>query len=105
MVPRDRTCDGGSVFYGGPDRTNSGHDGACDDDRYSFSRGHEVAYDDGMHHIKTAISDKPAKHWDRSTVSITSYLPAYHSGRRAPVTGPIFIRKRPESHVCRGDQE
>ena len=76
MVPRDRTCDGGSVFYGGPDRTNSGHDGACDDDRYSFSRGHEVACDDGMHHIITAISDKPAKHWDRSTVSIASYLPA-----------------------------
>ena len=32
--------------------------------------------DDGMHHIITAISDKPAQHWDRSTVSITSYLPA-----------------------------
>ena len=76
MVPRDRTCDGSSVFYGGPDRTNSGHDGACDDDRYSFSRGHEVACDDGMYHIITAISDKPAKYWDRSTVSITSYLPA-----------------------------
>ena len=76
MVPRDRTCDGGSVFYGGPDRTNSGHDGACDDDGYSFSRGHEVACDDGIHHNITAISDKPAKHWDRSTVSITPYLPA-----------------------------
>ena len=55
MVPRDRACDGGSVFYGGPDRTNSGHNGACDDDRYSFSRGHEVACDDGMHHIITAF--------------------------------------------------
>ena len=36
MVPRDRTRDGGSVFYGGPDRTISGHEGACDDDRYFF---------------------------------------------------------------------
>ena len=76
MVPRDRTCAEGSVFYGGPDRTNSSHDGACDDDRYYFSRGHEVTCEDGMHHIITATSDKPAKHWDRSTVSITSYLPA-----------------------------
>ena len=56
MVPRDRTCGGGSVFYGGPDRANNGHDGACDEDRYFFSRGHEVACDDGMHHIITAIS-------------------------------------------------
>ena len=76
MVLRDRTCDGSSVFNGGPDRTNSCHDGACDDDRYSFSRGHEVACDDGMHHIITTISDKPAKLWDRSIVSIISYLPA-----------------------------
>ena len=76
MVPRDRTCDGGLVFYSGPHRTNSGRDGACDDDRYSLSRGHVVACDDGMNHIIITISDKPAKHWDRSTVSITSYLPA-----------------------------
>ena len=55
MVLRDRTCGGGSVFYGCPDRTNSGHDEACDDDRYSFSRGHEVVCDDEMHHIITAI--------------------------------------------------
>ena len=64
------------MFYGGLDCTNSGHDGACDDDRYSFSRGHEVACEDGMHHIITTTSDKPAKHWGRSKASITSYLPA-----------------------------
>ena len=33
---RDRTCDGGSVLYGDPDPTNNSHDGACDDNRYSF---------------------------------------------------------------------
>ena len=64
------------MFYGGPDPTNSGHDGECDDDRYSFSRGHEVACDGGTHHIITALSGEPAKRWDRSTVPITSYLPA-----------------------------
>ena len=64
------------MFYGGPDRTISGHDGACDDDRFLFFRGHGGACEDGMHHMITTTSDKPAKLWNRSTVSITSYLPA-----------------------------
>ena len=45
------------MFYGDPDPTNSGHEEACDDDPYLFSRGHEVACEGGAHHIITDGSE------------------------------------------------